>query len=284
MNYTYWLAELEKKLKENTGSKIVGIFDSGVGGLTTLDLLNNSRNIIYIGDTAHFPYGEKKEEMIQFLVLCRITDLVEKGAEVIGIACNTASIAFEKLKPSDYLKTKIIGTIDCTSKYLSTTEAHNIGVIGTHYTVSTKAYSRNIKKYDPQDNVYVIESAEQELVISIEQGNSKNIDKEIARIGHFFKEKNIDTFILGCTHYSHVEKYFENHLDKKVKIVDPGTILANEIVTNTESVIKPTTEVLFTGNKPELSGLLKKYNALILDSTPNVLSSTQIGIFKALDN
>ncbi len=278
MNYLSKLRLIEEKIIKNQGSGIVGIFDSGVGGLTTFDIIKNSRDVIYTGDTAHFPYGEKSEDQIQRLVINRILDLLDRNAEHIGIACNTASIAFAKLKPNNFIKSKIIGTIECTSKYLSTTNAHIIGVIGTHYTVNSKAYSKNIKMYDKEDKVYILESAEQELVVNIEKGHDQKIKSEVERISKFFKLKNIDTFILGCTHYSHIKNYFETHLDNKVNIVDPSEILAKEILKNTKSSKIPSHQVLFTGNKPELSGLLTKYDALILKSKIYIKISNKVEI------
>lgn len=151
-----------------------------LGGLWVLPKLinKNPQKIVYIGDTKHFPYGEKLEELIQFLLLNRITDLLNHNAETIGIACNTATIAFAKLRPSKYITSKIIGTIDCTSKYLGKRKCNNIGVIGTHYTVTSNAYTNTIKKYDKKEKVYFIESAEQKLVLSVEKADKKIYKKK----------------------------------------------------------------------------------------------------------
>src|SRR5256885_1012060 len=99
MDYTYWLEQIKDKLKQNEGSARLGVFDSGIGGLTSLpylfegtDTLHGGFEVIYLGDTAHFPYGEKSKELLAFLLLSRITDLLNQNCEVIGIACNTASI------------------------------------------------------------------------------------------------------------------------------------------------------------------------------------------------
>ena len=287
MNYSYWLDQIKNKLKDNAGSGILGVFDSGIGGLTVIPTLQNSLkkfDIVYLGDTIHFPYGEKDSETLSFLVLSRITDLLNYGCEAIAIACNTASIAFEGITTDTYLKSKIIGTINCTSEYIfQHREAHRIGLIGTEYTVRSKVFERSIRSIIPHRKIFVEQSAEQPLIWGIELGDDKVVEYEIYRIVDVFKKHNIDTFVLGCTHYAHVKDKLQNLFGDDVTVINPSEILgahASQVVTN-----KGTSNltVMFTGKKPKLSGMFKKYSAYINYSQEKLLPFDQIGQMRLMN-
>lgn len=286
MDYSHWLTQINQKLKENEGSGIVGVFDSGIGGLTVIPSLQSSEkkfDIVYLGDTIHFPYGEKDFETISFLVMSRITDLLNHGCEVIAIACNTASIAFEKISKDEYINSKIIGTINCTAEFIAKTKkAKRIGVIGTQYTVSSKAYEDAIEKSMKGKEVFVEQSAEQALVWGIENGHDQLIQSESNRIVGDFSQFKIDTFVLGCTHYGHIKDNLDVAFNHKVKVIDPSEILGkyvSSLVTNKGS---QNMTVMFTGKKPKLSGMFAKYNHFVENSKEKLLPFDQIGQLKLL--
>lgn len=103
------------------------------------------------------------------------------------------------------------------------------------------------------------------------------------RISNFFKQKNIDTFVLGCTHYSHIKQYFKSHLDKKVLIVDLSDILAEQLCKKIKSNNNTSLEILFTGKRPKLKGLFKNFEPFVLSSKQNILPFSQLEIYKSLN-
>lgn len=110
------------------------------------------------------------------------------------------------------------------------------------------------------------------------------MEKEVTRISKFFKQKNIDTFVLGCTHYSHIKQYFKNQLDKNVLNVDSSDILARQLCKKIESSNNTTLEILFTGEKPKLKGLFKNFEPFVLSSKQNILPFSQLGIYNSLNS
>jgi glutamate racemase len=268
---------LKHMLTKNIGSGIVGVFDSGIGGLTLVDALESLpiasriREIRYVGDTENFPYGTKSEVELQRLVMQRIFDLASKGAEYIAIACNTASIAFAKITEDKQIKSRVFGTVDCAVEYISQLPYHkSIGVIGTDYTVNSKAYETGLQKLG---NVDVITSAEQLLVLDIERADEVGIERELNRVVNKFQNSAVDTFILGCTHYSHIKERFIASFGHDVEIVDPSVILANKLQAVSQRRfrgVNTRTFIEFTGNRPELAPAFKKYQSYTENSLVNV--------------
>lgn len=286
MSYVHWLVQINEKLKENAGSGILGVFDSGIGGLTVIPALQNSGrkfDIVYLGDTIHFPYGEKDFDTLAFLVLSRITDLLNQGCEIIAIACNTASIAFNQICENEYINSKIVGTINCTADYIhQTKEAQRIGIIGTDYTVKTGAYQKAIMERTKRRDIFVEQSAEQALVWGIENGHDELIKTESDRIVEEFTKFNVDTFVLGCTHYGHIKHVLECSFEEHVTVINPSEILGayvSQLVTpkNTQNI-----DVMFTGKKPKLSGMFEKYNHYVHSSKEQLLPFDQIGQMRLL--
>lgn len=187
-------------------NKPIGVFDSGVGGLTVAKCIFESmpnENIIYLGDTANVPYGTRPQEEIAQLVLNDVKFLTSFDLKAIVIACNTADAAarekVEKLYPLP-----VFGVIaPAAKKAAESTVNGKIGVIATNATIESGEYQKNIKKYKPDAQVYGVPCPK--LVPLIEQGKFKKGDKEIKEsLSEYLlplKEKGIDTLVLGCTHY-----------------------------------------------------------------------------------
>ncbi len=184
----------------------IGVFDSGLGGLTVLDSLTDAmpnESFIFFGDTAHMPYGTKTKEEITKFVIANVEFLMSFDVKAIVIACNTAdSLVREKLIKLYDLP--IFGVIDpAAKKAAEATENKKIGVIATNAAVESGAYERAIKKYAP--DAEVISVACPKLVPLIEAGHFMRGDESAVRaLGEYLKslkEKKIDTLVLGCTHY-----------------------------------------------------------------------------------
>ena len=181
----------------------IGIFDSGVGGLTVLKEVRNvlpNEKIIYLGDTARVPYGEKTQDLIIRYSKQIVDFLIEKKVDAIVVACNTAtSLALEELNKT--FKTPIIGVIEAGVKTaLYTTENNRIGVIGTKATINSKKYETEIKKRNHEIEVY--SKSCPLFVPAIEEGiiKGKLINQMVQMYLDDFRDK-IDSLILGCTHY-----------------------------------------------------------------------------------
>lgn len=210
-------------------NRAIGIFDSGVGGLTVLKELQKklkNENYIYIGDTASFPYGNKTKQTIIELCKKRIEDLIKLDVKLIVIACGTAtSQALDEIK--SIFKIPIIGIIEPTVEYLQERKMRNIGVIATTGTIKSRGWQNEISK--KIIGAKVIGKACPLLAPMAEEGWTEN---EIAKltIHEYLKDfNNIDSLILGCTHYPLFKSIIEEELDKNVNIINTGEMVANKL-------------------------------------------------------
>jgi glutamate racemase len=201
----------------------IGIFDSGIGGLTVVKqiirLLPNE-NIIYLGDTARVPYGTRDKKTITQFSLELTKFLLKQKVKVLVIACNTISatslLQIQKLSP-----VPVIGVIDTTiQEALGDTGTRVIGVIGTRATINSKAYEKSIKEVNKK--VKVISQPCPLFVPLAEEGfinhpGAKLIANEYLKI---YKHSKIDTLILGCTHYPILANLIQSAVGTKVKLID----------------------------------------------------------------
>jgi glutamate racemase len=208
----------------------IGIFDSGVGGLTVAHAIKQilpGESLVYFGDTAHLPYGDKSAESISYYSQ-RITEfLLEHNSKVVLVACNTASAsAFESLKKQFHDKTILIDVIDPVVDYLSTRNFSKIGVIGTKRTISSGTYENKIKEKSPSTSV--ISMATPLLVPMIEEGFIFD-DISNAIIRSYLSNESltgIEALILGCTHYPIIKNQISKIFNFNVEVVDSARIVA----------------------------------------------------------
>lgn len=210
-------------------NKPIGMFDSGVGGITVFKEIKNAlpnEDIIYIGDTASFPYGSKSKETIIELTKRRIEELIEKNVKLIVIACGTAtSQALEEVK--NLFRIPIIGIIHPTVEYIKEKKFKNIGVIATTGTIRSKGWQKAIE--EEIGKCVVINKACPLLAPMAEEGWTEN---EIAKltIHEYLKDmKNIEALILGCTHYPLFQKFILEELDKDTQVINTGIMVAEEV-------------------------------------------------------
>lgn len=209
-------------------NKAIGIFDSGVGGLTVLAEIRKTlpnENIIYLGDTKNFPYGNRsKEEIIEFAIQ-NVETLIEKQVKIIIIACGTAtSQALETLK--EKFDIPIIGIIEPTVEYVKEQNYEEIGVIATEGTIRSGAWKKNLKEEMPQINV--TNKACPMLATIAEEGKAQSAEgrQVIKEYMKPFKEKHIDKIILGCTHYPIYEKIIREELGYEVELINTGVTVS----------------------------------------------------------
>jgi glutamate racemase len=230
-------------MKNATNSKKpIGVFDSGIGGLTVVKALRKilpNEDIVYFGDTARVPYGSKSSETIIRFAIQDADFLAARHVKMIIVACHSASsVGLDDLKKRYDLP--IIGVIEPGAKAaVRTTKNHRIGVIGTQATILSGAYERAIKKLSRE--IEIVAKATPLFVPLAEEGwISSPITYEIARtyLAPMVAE-NIDTLLLGCTHYPLLKNTISKVFRNKVKIVDASleTALETKIVLEKNNLI-----------------------------------------------
>ena len=210
---------------DNKNAAPVGVFDSGVGGLTVArEIMRQlpNENLVYFGDTARVPYGSKSRDNIIRYSRQIIHFLKTKGVKAIVIACNTASaLALDVVREESDIP--IIGVVEPGARAaLQITQTKKIGVIGTEATVQCAMYGKIIKGFDP--TVSVIGKACPLFVPLVEEGFAKHkVTEEI--IDYYLasmKESDIDSLILGCTHYPLLRSRIRAYLGDKIQLVNPA--------------------------------------------------------------
>ncbi len=202
----------------------IGIFDSGVGGLTVAHAIKQilpGESLIYFGDTAHLPYGDKSAESIKYYS-GKITEfLLDHNSKVVLVACNSASAsAFDSLKTEFGDKAILFDVIDPVVDYLSTRSFKKIGVIGTKRTISSGTYDQKLSEKSP--GTKVISMATPLLVPMIEEGFIfDDISNAIIRT-YLSNEAftGIQALVLGCTHYPIIRNQISKFFDFNVEVID----------------------------------------------------------------
>lgn len=210
----------------------IGIFDSGIGGLTVLKELGEqlpAEDIIYLGDTARIPYGTKSKEAVKRYSFQCIKFLLSKDIKAIVIACNTASAV--ALEPAlKEFNIPIIGVIEPGAKAaVKETENNKIGVIGTTGTINSEAYQKEIRRLNP-----VSEVIGQDCPLFVQIVEDGWEDTEIARLTAEkylidMIEHDIDTLVLGCTHYPILRYTLSKVLGRSVRLINPAYETSREV-------------------------------------------------------
>ncbi|RLC45907.1 MAG: glutamate racemase [Candidatus Cloacimonadota bacterium] len=212
--------------------RAIGIFDSGVGGLTVFKSIREklpAEHIIYFGDTARVPYGPKSKDTVIKYSIQNALFLMQYNIKCLVVACNTSSsVALPVL--ANRFDVPIIGVIrPGAEKAVSITKNKKIGIIGTERTIRSRAYAHEIKEIDA--NCQVFSKACPLFVPLVEESwanrpETKSIAKDYLQV---LLKKDIDTLILGCTHYPILKPIIEDIVGKKVKIIDSAQAVADMI-------------------------------------------------------
>lgn len=209
----------------------IGIFDSGVGGLTVFKQIRKelpNENIIYLGDTKNFPYGNKSKEEIIKLAIENTKILIDKGVKLIVIACGTAtSQAIDILQ--EKFDIPIIGIIEPTIDYVKEQHIKEIGVIATEGTIRSGAWEKKLKENIA--DIKVINKACPMLATIAEKGRAESAEgrKAIKEYMEPFKKNKINKIILGCTHYPIYDKIIKKELEYDVELIDTGITVSKHL-------------------------------------------------------
>lgn len=211
----------------------IGIFDSGVGGLTVakeIKRLLPDENLIYFGDTKHLPYGEKSREAI-IGYATKITDfLIQKNCKAIVVACNSATAnALKEVLELVNGRVPVIDVINPVAEKVAYEIHNNVGVIATKATVNSGLYKKSIRHHNRF--IKVDELATPLLVPAIEEG-FKNHPITHAIIYNYLsnkKLKNIETLILGCTHYPLLVDEIRQYYGNRVRVIDSPHIVSSQL-------------------------------------------------------
>lgn len=219
---------------------MIGVFDSGFGGLTVLkELLKKlpQYEYLYLGDNARAPYGEHSPEAILQFSREAVDFLFRKGCRLILVACNTVSAVALRTLQQDYLRTpnvtdkKILGVIfPLTEKVAETSKNGRVGVVGTRATVDSEAYVHEFKKLRADLKIY--QKACPLLVPLIEEGWQGKPEARMILKKYLISLKtcNLDTLILGCTHYPLMHRDFVRIMGKNVNVLNTGDTVAESLI------------------------------------------------------
>jgi glutamate racemase len=210
----------------------IGVFDSGVGGLTVAREIMRQlpdESMIYFGDTARVPYGTKSKDTVIRYSRQIVNFLLSKGVKAVVIACNTASaLALSELQ-RDYI-VPIIGMVQPGAvAAMNATKNKNIGIIGTNATIKSGQYSTYLRKLDPK--VTVVTKACPLFVPLVEEGliEDRITEDMVSRYLREFRQYDIDSLILGCTHYPLLINPIQRFMGEDVTLVNPAFEVAKSL-------------------------------------------------------
>lgn len=225
----------------------IGIFDSGVGGLTVLKEITKvlpQEDTIYLGDTARVPYGTKSPETVIRYALQITSFLVSRDIKLLVVACNTASaVSLEVLKKE--FPIPIVGVIEPGARRAAAvTKTGKVGVIGTEATIRSSAYAKAIKRINP-----VIEVITRACPLFVPLAEEGWVDNEVARLAaktylQDLKEAEVDTLVLGCTHYPLLKQIIGEAMGDGVSLVDSAAETAHTVaeILRSSGSLRPSSE------------------------------------------
>lgn len=208
----------------------IGVFDSGVGGLTVLTKLVQkmpSENFLYFGDTARVPYGEKSKE--QLIVFTReILDWFKsQNVKAVLMACNTSSaVALDAVK--DEYDFPVLGLIQPVSSHIAVSDCQKIGVMATSATVKSGAYAKYINAIDPEKIVFQQACPGLVEIVESDRVNTKEARDIVMSYVAPLLEQGVEKIVLGCTHYPYLSSLIKDIAGKDDILIDPAEFLADE--------------------------------------------------------
>ena len=210
----------------------IGIFDSGVGGLSVLRAIRTQmpeESVIYFGDQDHIPYGPRPMEQIRDFSEAITNFLLGQGAKIIVVACNTASAAALKYLRGKFPGVPFVGMEPAVKPAAEHTQTGKVGVLATPATFQGELYASVVERF--ANGVELFQNTCSGLVQEIEQGNLKGDETRriLEEALQPMLEKNIDTVVLGCTHYPFVIPLIQEIVGENVRVIDPAPAVARQV-------------------------------------------------------
>jgi glutamate racemase len=211
----------------------IGLFDSGVGGLTVLDSIQKRlphERFLYVADQAHVPYGDRSLDEIRRLATALTEHLFESGAKAVVMACNISSATALEPARRRFGASRVLGVIEPGARRaVAISEKRRIGVLATAGTVKSRAYSETIRRIDSR--AIVVEVACPRFVPLVESGHEDS-DQALAAARSYLEpllDARVDTAILGCTHYPFLRRTLERAAEGRLELVDPAAATADQL-------------------------------------------------------
>jgi len=266
----------------------IAFLDSGVGGLTVATeffKIIPDKEYIYYGDTLHLPYGPRSAEEVKDFSL-RIIDFLinKKNADIVVVACNTASAVALDLAKNKFSK-PIYGTINSASeKAAMLTENKKVGIIGTEGTVNSKAYQNSLINFNSTISVFAEPCPK--FVDFVEKGelSSERVVNYAKNCLQPLKKAEIDTLILGCTHFPYLMEIFEKVMGDEVKLINPAVEMAKSVkndinIVEEEKNIKTEEEEKIDFMVSDINNISKLFwNGKLINK--DLISLREVNIFK----
>jgi glutamate racemase len=235
----------------------IGVFDSGIGGLSVLKQFIRflpSENYIYLGDTARVPYGNKSKRTVESYARECTEFLISKGVKIVIIACNTVSaVALDAVRSAAHNQ-DVIGMIEpAAGAALRASRSGKIGIIGTRATISSNAYRNRISAISNSNQIEVFSKACPMFVPMVEEGMLRHQATKLIAEEYLteLKNHNIDTLVLGCTHYP-LLSHLINEVLSDVTLIDSGehaAVYALRVLAEKGLLIEPDKEFI---EKPKI--------------------------------
>ena len=253
----------------------IGIFDSGIGGISILEKLKQllpNENFIYLADNQNCPYGSKSKKEIISLSKKNCEKLIELNCKIIIIACNTSTTnSIKKLR--EIIAIPIIGIEPGLKPAIHYTKTKNIGILATEKTLGSKLFFETLNQ-NRIDDIHIHEQIGYELVNLIEEDShsKQNLQKILEKYLAPMINKKIDCLLLGCTHYNHIKDIIEEIIPVDIKIVDTIApvnkrvlnILKSNNILN-KSTNKRTIKIFYNGKKLSNNYLDQEYDLRYLE-------------------
>ena len=250
----------------NSLNSPIGVFDSGVGGISVLRALRMQmpeESVLYFGDQGHIPYGPRSMEQIRNFSEAISEFLLDQDAKIIVVACNTASAAALKYLREKFSDVQFVGMEPAVKPAAEHTQTGKVGVLATPTTFQGALYASVVERF--ANGVELFQNTCNGLVQQIEQGNliGEKTRKILEDALLPMLAENIDTVVLGCTHYPFVIPLIQEIVGERVRVIDPAPSVARQVGRlldahgmRSESNTKGNIEFFTSGNPTELRALL----------------------------
>ena len=228
------------RLARRMGTRTIGVFDSGVGGLAIASALQRLRadvDVRYVADSAHFPYGEKDRTYVRDRVLACGTKMVEEGCELVVVACNTAcSEGLEALRHHLGTKVPVVGVEPPLKPAMAVSASRRVAVLATRRTVLGKRLARLCCTYAKDADVFLVPMVGLADLVETGQVDGPQVRHLLQSALEEPLERGVDVVALGCTHYSFVQEELRRMLPDHVKVVHPEVPVARQAIRRLEEV------------------------------------------------